>query len=76
MSSLLSSLGIDRMSVNDRLQLLHEIWDSLESEMEQSPLTDAQRSELDRRTAALDANPADVIPWEEVEARARARFAK
>jgi putative addiction module component (TIGR02574 family) len=76
MSSLLSSLGIDRLSVNDRLQLLHEIWDSLESEMEQSSLSDAQRSELDRRIAALDANPADVIPWEEVEARARARFAK
>jgi putative addiction module component (TIGR02574 family) len=76
MSTLLSSLGIDQLSVDERLQLIHEIWDSIGPEMEQSPITDAQRLELDRRIAALDANPADVIPWEEVEARARARFAK
>jgi hypothetical protein len=43
---------------------MHDIWDSIASEMDQSPVTDAQRLELDRRIAALDANPADVIPWE------------
>jgi putative addiction module component (TIGR02574 family) len=55
---------------------MREIWDSIGPEMEQSPVSDAQRIELDRRIAALDANPADVILWEVVEAHARARFAK
>jgi putative addiction module component (TIGR02574 family) len=31
-------------------------------------LTDAQRAELDDRTARNKRNPADVIPWEQVRA--------
>ncbi|QDU22475.1 addiction module protein [Urbifossiella limnaea] len=38
------------------------------------PLTDAKRQELARRLADADANPGDVVPWEVVEAAARARF--
>jgi putative addiction module component (TIGR02574 family) len=69
MSSLMSGLGIDRMSVPDRLQLVEEIWDSLGPVAEPPPLSDAQRQELDRRLAASDANPQAARPWEEVEAR-------
>ena len=29
-------------------------------------LTDAQKSEIERRLAAYEANPDDVIPWETV----------
>jgi putative addiction module component (TIGR02574 family) len=76
MPSLLSALGIDRLSVPQRLQLVEEIWDSIAPAGEQLPLTEAQRNELDRRLAALQAEPANVIPWEEVEARALARFQK
>jgi putative addiction module component (TIGR02574 family) len=76
MSSLLSSLGIDRLSVVERIQLVQEIWDSLVPDAEQLPITEAQRLELDRRLAALEANPDDVVSWEEVEARALARFRK
>ena len=36
-------------------------------------LSDAQTAELDRRLTAYRADPADVVPWEEVEARATAR---
>jgi putative addiction module component (TIGR02574 family) len=76
MPSLMTSLGIDRLSVAERLQLVQEIWDSVAPSVEQLPLTQAQRDELDRRLAALEANPTNVIPWEEVEARALARFRK
>jgi putative addiction module component (TIGR02574 family) len=76
MSSLMTSLGIDRLSVAERLQLVQEIWDSVAASVEQLPLTQAQRDELDRRVAALEANPTNVIPWEEVEASALARFRK
>jgi putative addiction module component (TIGR02574 family) len=74
MPSLLSSLGIDHLSVAERIQLVEEIWDSIAPALEQLPLTEAQRQELDRRLAALQADPTNVVPWEEVEARAFARF--
>ena len=76
MSSLLNTLGIDRLSVEDRLQLVQEIWDSLEADVERLPLTEAQRREIDRRVAALDAKPEAITPWEVVEARAWARIAR
>ena len=74
MPSLLSSLGLDHLSVTERIQLAQELWDSIAPSAEQLPLTEAQRQELDRRLAVLQANPDNVIPWEEVEARALARF--
>ena len=37
-------------------------------------LTEAQKQELDRRLAELEANPDEVTPWEEVEAEIRARL--
>jgi putative addiction module component (TIGR02574 family) len=76
MSSLISTLGIDRLSAEERLQLAEEIWDSLDDEPPAPLLTDAFRRELDRRIAALDANPDAVTPWREVEARVLARLQK
>ena len=69
----IKDLGIDKMSADDRLALLQEIWDSLAAEIERAPLTEAQRRELERRLAAHSASPGDVIPWEAVKARALAR---
>ena len=69
MPSLLSSLGIDHLSVSERIQLVQEIWDSLAPFAEELPVSEAQRQELDRRLATLAVNPDNVIPWEEVEAR-------
>ena len=36
-------------------------------------LTDAQKREIERRLAAYEADPDDVIPWETVKQRLRAR---
>jgi putative addiction module component (TIGR02574 family) len=69
MSSLMISLGIDRLSHDERLQLVDEILDTLNGDHESPPLTEPQRQELDRRLALLDANPSAVSTWEEVEAR-------
>jgi putative addiction module component (TIGR02574 family) len=41
---------------------------------ETTPLTDAQKQELDRRLAAHRADPSNVIPWEQVEKEALARM--
>ena len=39
-------------------------------------VTDAQRAELDRRLAATDAAPQNLIPWEEVKAKTLAKLRK
>jgi putative addiction module component (TIGR02574 family) len=59
-------LGIDRLSVDDRIALAQEIWDSVAQEVEHAPLSEAQRQELERRLADSMARPEAVIPWEEV----------
>lgn len=71
MSVSLKSLGIDRLSVAERLNLVEELWDSIATD---TPLTDAQRTELDRRLADHEANPDDVVSWEEVQSSITARL--
>ena len=77
MSALMKSLGLDRLTLDERIALAQELWTSIAAEAEPgSFLTDAKRAELDRRIADLDANPDDVIPWEQIKAEALARFRK
>lgn len=66
MGASLKSLGIDRLSVKDRLALVEDIWDSIALEGKSVPVTDAQRTELDRRITEHQANSEDVVPWEDV----------
>jgi putative addiction module component (TIGR02574 family) len=76
MSPTLQALGIDRLSVAERIALVQEIWDSIAADAERSPLTEEQKQEVDRRLAAHRANPQAAIPWEQVEAEALARLGK
>jgi putative addiction module component (TIGR02574 family) len=69
MAPTIQDLGIDRLSVEHRLRLIGEIWDSLSTES--IPIPESHREELDRRLAAADADPAAGRPWEEVRARLR-----
>jgi putative addiction module component (TIGR02574 family) len=74
MIATLQTLGIDRMSIEDRIALATAIWESIAAEPHPPLLTEAQRRELDRRLADHAANPDDVVPWEQVKAEALARF--
>ena len=74
MTLTMNALGIDRLSVDDRLALMHEIWDSIAAEPRNTYLSDAQRDELERRVAEHERNPQDVVPWEQVKADALTRF--
>jgi len=74
MSPTFAALGLDKLSWEDRLALVQELWDSITAEKPGGLLTDAQREELRRRVAEADANPDDVIPWEQVKAEGRARM--
>jgi putative addiction module component (TIGR02574 family) len=74
MSPALKALGIDRLSAAERIALAQEILDSVVAEQPPAPLSEAKRQELERRLAAHEADPSDVVPWEQVEAEARTRF--
>jgi putative addiction module component (TIGR02574 family) len=69
MSPTMKTLGIDQLSVADRIRLVEEIWDSIASALEEVPLTDAQKEELDRRLATHQASPQAGSSWDEVKAR-------
>jgi putative addiction module component (TIGR02574 family) len=69
----LQELGLDRLSVDDRIALAQALWDSVAQEVEQTPLTEVQRKELERRLADSIARPDAVTPWEVIKARALAR---
>lgn len=71
MSVSLKSLGIERLSIEERLALVEELWDSI---AEATPLTGAQRAEFDRRLAEHEDNPDDVVPWEDIKASIAARL--
>lgn len=76
MAPTLQSLGIDQLSVADRLTLVHDIWDSIAHESPVPSISDELRAELDRRIDEDDANPEDVVDWEIVKAEALARSKK
>jgi putative addiction module component (TIGR02574 family) len=56
------------LSVEDRLRLADEIYESVEAD-DHAELSDEMKRELDRRIAADDANPEAGSSWEEVKAR-------
>jgi putative addiction module component (TIGR02574 family) len=73
MAPTIQELGLDRLSVDDRLAVAEAIWDSVARDVEASPLPPAQRAELERRLADSVARPDAVTPWEVVKAKAFAR---
>jgi putative addiction module component (TIGR02574 family) len=70
----MANYGLDQLSVEDRLTLAQQLWDSIAEEMNRLPLSPAQQQEIDRRLAEHRTNPQAAIPWEQVEAEARARL--
>lgn len=68
MSLTLEQFGIDRLSPQQRLELIDLIWDSIPEEIPYAP-PDWHLRELERRIAAADADPAAAEPWEAVRTR-------
>ncbi len=50
-----------RLTPPERLALIAQLWDSLESD--ELPLTAAQKAELDRRLKSLDQDRPEVVTW-------------
>ena len=54
-----------KLSVEDRIRIAQEIWDSVAADEEGVPVTQAQKDELDRRLDDLARNPDAGRSWEE-----------
>ena len=54
------------LSVEERIQRVEAIWDSIADNPDSLPITEAQRQELDRRLSEHLQDPASARPWHEV----------
>lgn len=52
-----------KLSPGDRLELISELWDTLESS--DLPVTDGERAILESRMADLEANPSAQESWQQ-----------
>jgi putative addiction module component (TIGR02574 family) len=64
---------VDTWPVEDRMLLVQERWDRLVDQDYEAEISEQLRDELDRRLAADEAAPDEVVSWEEVKAEALKR---
>jgi putative addiction module component (TIGR02574 family) len=65
-----------KLSVEERLQLVENLWDSIEADTRDKPfeLSDDEKAELERRISEHEANPGSALDWNEVRARLWAKY--
>jgi putative addiction module component (TIGR02574 family) len=63
----LEALGIDRLSVRERLELIEQIWDSLPEQVSPDEVPAVHLAELAKRRAEVDASPRAGRPWRGLE---------
>jgi putative addiction module component (TIGR02574 family) len=61
------------LDIQDRIRLVQAILESIAAEQDHFELTDSQKQELDRRIDDYEANPDNVVTWEEVKASIKSR---
>lgn len=61
------------LSVADRLRVVEAVWDTL-AEQAASPSAANQVAELNRRLDAYEADPEDLLTWDEVLEQLRGRL--
>ncbi len=71
MPTTMKELGLDRLSLAERILLVEELWDSIAASPDAAPLTEAHKRDLQRRLDAYRDNPKAGSPWEEVRERLR-----
>lgn len=63
-----------RLSIEERILLVEDIWDSIAAERDQVPMTKSQKELVQKRLDAYEADPENVLSWDEVKARVRAKL--
>jgi putative addiction module component (TIGR02574 family) len=67
----LPEIDVDQLTVEQRLELIGRLWDSIPDTVDEMPLPEWHREELERRLADADANPGSGISWEDVKKQLR-----
>jgi putative addiction module component (TIGR02574 family) len=62
----LTTLGLDKLSVQERLELIETLWDSLPDQFDASMIPDWHVAEIAKRRAEAVANPGVGRPGREV----------
>lgn len=62
-------MEIQSLTVSERILLAEALWDSVVAEGSEIALTDAQKTELDRRLAAFEVDQDLGSPWSSAKAR-------
>lgn len=65
----IEALGIDRLSVRERLELIEQIWDSLPETVNPDEVPEWHLAELAKRRAQAGDSPGQGKPWREALAR-------
>jgi putative addiction module component (TIGR02574 family) len=64
-----------KLPATERLEIIDALWDSLESESANLPVSDELRAEIERREAEHEQDPSTAMDWEdfrkELQSRAR-----
>jgi len=68
------AIDLDKLNVEERLDLIEGLWNSLTDDPSRVPLTEAQKKELDRRLDKIEAGDAAGIPWDEVLKQVQSRL--
>ena len=68
------AIEIDNLTVEERLELIESLWESLVVDPSNIPVTDVQKQMLDERLDEIDAGDDAGIPWEDVKARIHKRL--
>ena len=75
MATTFQSLGLDKLSQNEKIALIDELWDDLDNlEAPTHSLSEAQLNELQRRMAEAAAGNIAWIPLEDVRAEIERRY--
>lgn len=73
MTVAIQALNIQKLSVEERLELIDVLWESITDRDALFKLTEEEKQELDRRVADAEAHPETGMTWEEVRDRLRKR---
>jgi len=66
MPATFESLGIEKLTVRERLDLMDQIWDSLPESVEPQDVPEWHLVELAQRRAEAETRPGEGRPWREV----------
>ncbi len=71
---MIDTAEVTRLSVEDRLELVELIWDSIAIETSELPVPAAQLEELPKRLDRFEADPARTSSWKDVRRRVESQL--